>query len=235
MGFDLHIHSIYSDGTLTPAQLVAEAVAKGLDGMALTDHDTIDGLPEVLEAGKGQNLRVIPGIELTTDFGKIEAHILGYNLDYHQPALVSKLEVILEARVGRVHEMIKRLNHRRIVLSWDEVKAMTNSRFVGRSHVFKAMEHRGLIDPMRRRDAFEYYLGKDGVAYVPHREIETREAIELITSAGGVPVLAHPGRVGADPYIKQLVDYGLRGVEVYYPTHTPELVKRYLRIAREYG
>lgn len=235
MGFDLHIHSIYSDGIFTPTQLVAEAVAKGLDGIALTDHDTVDGLPEVMEAGQRQNLRVIPGIELTTDFGKIEAHILGYNLNYRQPALVRKLEIILKARVERVHEMIKRLQHRGIDLSWDEVKAMTNSRFIGRSHILKAMEQRGLVDRMRRRDAFEYYLGKNGLAYVPHREIETREAIELIIAAGGIPVLAHPGRVGADPFLEELIGYGLQGIEVYYPTHSPEQIKRYLGIAREYG
>lgn len=235
MGFDLHVHSIYSDGALTPGQLVIEAIAQGLTGIALTDHDTVDGLPEAVAAGQQQNLPVIPGIELTTDFGKIEAHILGYNLNYREPTLVRKLEAILAARVGRVQEIVKRLNRRGIPLQWSEVQTLANSRFIGRTQVFTAMERRGLIDPLRRKQSFEYYLGSEGIAYVPHREIETREAIELINACGGVPVLAHPGRGGVDVVIRQLIDFGLKGLEVYYPTHTPEMVKKYLQFATEFG
>jgi predicted metal-dependent phosphoesterase TrpH len=234
MGFDLHIHSIYSDGALTPGQLVAAAVAQELDGCALTDHDTVDGLNEAVQAAQSHNLRFIPGIELTTDFGQIEAHILGYRLNFQAPPLLQKLDRILAARQERVHEMLHRLERQRVFLDWDEVKALSQSRFIGRSQVFKAMELKGYVDRSRRKEVFEYYLGKHGAAYVPHREIETKEAIELIIANGGTPVLAHPGRAGADTAIAGLVDYGLQGLEVYYPAHDPEMVKHYLQVAKHF-
>jgi predicted metal-dependent phosphoesterase TrpH len=234
MGFDLHIHSIYSDGTLTPGQLVTEAVARGLDGIALTDHDTVDGLAEAVQTARSQKLLFIPGIELTTDFGQIEAHILGYRLNFQTPLLLQKLDLILAARQERVREMLKRLERYRVFLDWDEVKALSQSRFIGRSQVFKAMELKGYVDRLRRKEVFEYYLGKHGAAYVPHREIETKEAIELIIASGGTPVLAHPGRVGADTAIPKLVDYGLQGLEGYYPAHDPAMVKHYLQVAEHF-
>jgi predicted metal-dependent phosphoesterase TrpH len=235
MGFDLHCHSIYSDGTLTPTRLVAEAVARGLDGFALTDHDTVDGLTEAIQAAQSQNLLFIPGIELTTDYNQIEAHILGYRFNFQAPLFLQKLDRILAARQGRVREMLKRLERHRVYLDWDEVRALSQGRFIGRSQVFRAMESQGYVDRLRRKESFEYYLGKHGIAYVPHREIETKEAIELIIASGGTPVLAHPGRGGADEAITKLVDYGLLGLEVYYPSHTPEMVKRYLQVAKRFG
>jgi predicted metal-dependent phosphoesterase TrpH len=234
MGFDLHIHSIYSDGTLTPRELVAEARRKGLDGIALTDHDTVDGLAEAVQAAQEAKFCLIPGIELTTDYGKVEAHILGYGFDFHAPGLRRKLELILYSRKERVLEMIKRLKRHRVSLNWEDVQEQAESRFVGRSQLFRAMEKRGYVDRMRRKEVFEYYLSKEGVAYVPHREIETREAIELINDHGGVPVLAHPGRANADPIIEKLAGYGLKGLEVFYPSHTPELIAHYLKIAEHY-
>jgi predicted metal-dependent phosphoesterase TrpH len=234
MGFDLHLHSIYSDGALTPEQLVAAAIAKGLEGIALTDHDTVDGLAATDRAAQNQKLLFIPGIELTTDFGAVEAHILGYRLDFQAPALLRKLDRILAARQERVAAILRRLQRHRVYVTWDEVRALASSRFIGRSQVFEAMKLKGYVDVLRRKDVFEYYLGKQGVAYVPHREIETKEAIEIILANGGIPVLAHPGRTGADQVIPQLVAYGLRGLEVYYPAHTPEMVKHYLRTAERF-
>jgi predicted metal-dependent phosphoesterase TrpH len=234
MGFDLHIHSRYSDGTLSPPELVGEAQAKGLDGIALTDHDTVDGLAEAVQAAREAGLGLIPGIELTTDYGKVEAHILGYNFDYRAPQLLRKLELILNSRQERVLEMIERLKRRRVSLEREEVQALAGGRFIGRSQVFRAMEARGYVDRMRRKEVFEYYLGKDGVAYVPHREIETREAIDIINAHGGIPVLAHPGRNNADSIIEELTGYGLKGLEVYYPSHPPELIAHYLKVAERY-
>jgi predicted metal-dependent phosphoesterase TrpH len=234
MGFDLHCHSFYSDGALAPEQLVAAAADLGLKGIALTDHDCVDGLEEALQAARRLNFLLIPGIELTTDFGAVEAHILGYRLDFQAPALRQKLDRILAARQERAMAMLQRLQRYRVALEWNEVKSLATSRFIGRAQVFKAMELKGYVDRLRRRESFEYYLGKHGVAYVPHREIETREAIELILAHGGTPVLAHPGRMNSDATLAKLVAYGLRGLEVYYPSHTPEMVKRYLKVAKRF-
>lgn len=234
MGYDLHTHSIYSDGSLKPLELVQKAVKSGLDGIALTDHDTVSGLQEAVVEAEKYRFTFIPGIELTTDFGDSEVHILGYNLDYDNPKLLQKLEVILESRDERARLIIKKLNRAKIPLSWEKVKAETTSRFIGRAHIYRALQTSGLIPISNQRDVFSYYLGKNGVAYVPHREIETLEAIALINETDGTPVLAHPGRMADDQLIAKLTKNGLQGIEAYYPTHTTELSERYLQLAAKY-
>lgn len=234
MGFDLHTHSTYSDGSLKPQELVRKAIKSGLDGIALTDHDTVSGIEKAIAESKKHQFTFLPGIELTTDFGEVEVHILGYNLDYLNPALILKLNTILESRKERARLIIKKLNKAGIPLSWENVKADSTSGFVGRAHIYRALQSSGLIASGHNREAFNYYLGKNGIAYVPHREIDTFEAIALIREAGGIPVLAHPGRMADDRLIARLVDNGLGGIEVYYPTHTTEQAERYLKLAEKY-
>lgn len=234
MGYDLHTHSIYSDGSLKPKEIIQKAVKSGLDGIALTDHDTVAGLEEAkLESDKYQ-FTFLPGIELTTDFGAVEAHILGYSFDYKNLILLRKLDTILEARKERARLIIKKLNKAKIPLSWEKVEAETTSKFVGRAHIYRALQSSGLVSSGFGREAFGYYLGKNGVAYVPHQEIGTFEAIALIIEAGGVPVLAHPGRMADEQLIAQLVKNGLQGIEAHYPTHTSEQTERYLKLAADY-
>lgn len=233
-GFDLHMHSVYSDGSLTPAELVEQAADLGLDGFALTDHDSVDGQEEAMVSATNHRILFISGVEITTDYGTKEAHILGYNIDYHLPELVAKFETIIAARVKRAKQIIAKLNRHRIPLTWEMVSERTNGRFVGRPHIFKAMEALDMVDPLQRNRYFDYYLGQNGVAYVPHQEIETAEAIQLILKAGGIPVLAHPGRNGNEALIVDLVKYGLKGLEVYYPAHNPEMIKYYLDLAERY-
>ncbi len=234
MGYDLHIHSTYSDGTLKPAELIQKAIDRGLTGIALTDHDTIAGVPEGLLAALTQNFILIPGIELTTDYGATEVHVLGYDFNIHSPGLQQKLELIIKSRNGRAKAMVKKLNKHRIPLAWDKVRAKTTSKFVGRSHIFRAMEEAGFVNREHRQATFEHFLGKNGLAYEPHQEIDTFEAIELIKVSGGIPVLAHPGRMDNNRLIPELVEAGLKGLEVYYPAHTPDLVTQYLRMADRY-
>lgn len=233
-GYDLHMHSIYSDGSLTPAQLVDEAIGIGLDGIALTDHDTVDGLAEAAETAARRGLPFIPGVECTTDYGTKEAHILGYQIDYHHPALLEKFEIVLAARERRAQQIVAKLNRHGIVLSWEQVRGHAKTRFIGRPHIFKTMEELDLVDPLQRRSYFEYYLGQQGVAYVPHQEIETEEAIHLILAAGGIPVLAHPGRSGTEEFIGELIQFGLQGLEIFYPSHTPEMIAHFLQLAERY-
>lgn len=234
MGYDLHTHSTYSDGSLKPEELIEKAIRSGLDGIALTDHDTIAGVAEAVATAEKERFTFLPGIELTTDFGNSEAHILGYNFDYTNPQLLQKLDVILETRNERARLIIKKLNKARIPLSWEKVKAETNSRFIGRAHIYRALQSSGLIPATAGREAFGYYLGRNGVAYVPHQEITTFEAIRLIIEAGGIPVLAHPGRIADETLILNLVENGLQGIEAYYPTHTAEQTEDYLKLAAKY-
>jgi predicted metal-dependent phosphoesterase TrpH len=234
MSYDLHLHSVRSDGSFTPRELVRKAINRGLTGIALTDHDSIDGLEEgILEAGR-LGLDFVPGIELSTDYGALEIHILGYHFDYRNQGLIRKLKAIVDTRAERARQMVRKLNEQGIPLDWEKVQAQTTSKFVGRNHIYRALEDAGLVRTIYPRP-FDHYLGKNSPAYVPHREIDTMEAIELILKTGGVPVLAHPGRMGDDSMIPKLVEAGLQGLEVYYPVHTPEMVARYRGIAKKYG
>lgn len=233
MGYDLHTHSTYSDGALQPRELIRKAVESGLKGIALTDHDTVSGLDEAFEEAEKHRFTFIPGIELTTDYGDVEVHLLGYNLDYRNEALLRKLKAVLESRAERARLIVSRLNKAGIPLLWENVKAETNNDFIGRSHIYRALETLG-VTAGYGREAFNYFLGKNGVAYVPHREIGTFEALDLILKTDGIPVLAHPGRMTDERLIRKLVDHGLQGIEVYYPTHTPQLIKRYLQLAADY-
>ena len=234
MGYDLHTHSIYSDGSLKPEELIRKAVKSGLDGIALTDHDTVAGLAEAVTEAEKHHFFFLPGIELTTDCGDFEAHILGYNLNYTNPKLLQKLDAILESRNERARLIVKKLNKAGIPLSWEKVTAETKSRFIGRAHIYRALQLSGVIPESAGREAFDYYLGKNSLAYVPHQEIETTEAINLIIETGGIPVLAHPGRMADEQIIAKLVKSGLQGIEAYYPTHTQTQTEAYLRLARKY-
>lgn len=234
MGYDLHIHSIYSDGLYRPAELIEKAISRGMTGIALTDHDTVAGIAEAMMEAGNRGLELIPGMELTTDYGLTEVHILGYDFDLRAPKLLKKLDLIVDGRNERARFIIKKLNRHGIPLTWEKVQAKTTSKFVGRAHIFRAMEAEKMIHPEHRQVAFDYYLGSNGIAYEPHREISTFEAVELITAAGGIPVLAHPGRMENDRLIRELCEAGLKGLEVYYPSHTPDLVTRYLKIAERH-
>lgn len=234
MGYDLHTHSTYSDGSLKPEELIRKAIKSGLDGIALTDHDTVAGIEEAVAEAEKHHYLFLPGIEFTTDYGDSEAHILGYNFDYTSPKLLQKLDAILESRNKRARLIIKKLNKARIPLSWEDVKAETKSRFIGRAHIYRALQSSGVIPANAGREEFGYYLGKNGLAYVPHQEIGTLEAINLIIEAGGIPVLAHPGRMADEQTILKLVQNGLQGIEAYYPTHTTAQTDIYLKLADKY-
>ncbi|MDI3279819.1 MAG: PHP domain-containing protein [Bacillota bacterium] len=236
MGLDLHVHTTASDGSETPAEVVRKAKHLGLSAIALTDHDSVGGLEEGLQAGKELGLEVVPGIELTSDTDESEVHLLGYYIDHRHPRLRERLREVQAARVERAKKMVDRLREHGIDLQWEEVwKLVGPGHFIGRTHLFKALENAGLVAGQSKGEAFRSLLGREGLAYVPHYYLSTREAVRLIREAGGVPVLAHPGRLRVDALIKELMAEGLRGVEVYYPAHTPAMVQHYLKLATELG
>lgn len=235
MALDLHTHTIYSDGLVTPEELIKRAKKKGLTGIALTDHDTVDGLPSFLAAGRKYGLPCIPGVELSTELEGVEFHILGYQLNFEHGELCRRLQQVIAARRERARGMLTLLAQHGLLLSWEEVVQGTPNAFVGRFQIYRALKAKKLIGPDPERKAFHYYLGPQGVAYLPHRELSTLEAIALIRAAGGWPVLAHPGRLGEDRCIPILADHGLAGLEVFYPEHTPAMTRKYLALAQELG
>lgn len=222
--WDYHQHSTYSDGVLTPTELVARAKERGLLGMALTDHDTVAGLEEALMAGRQMGIEVVTGVELSV-LGAGEVHILGYHFDHQAPCLVEACAAFGQSRANRVLGMMAYLAKQGLEMTENEILAFSADGVVGRPHVAQAMVARGYV--ATREAAFTQYLDTDDFRAATARVKPTAQrGIELINEAGGVAVLAHPlstlkqGQALFD-YLLELKGYGLKGVEAYHPTHTP--------------
>lgn len=219
MKADLHMHSVFSDGTDEVPAIVAKAKAAGLSLMSLTDHDTVKGVGLALEEGEKQGIKVLPGIEIST-YAVCEVHILGYNIDINNDRLLTRLAEIEDKR----HERIKAIltNLKKYNIEPDEEKIFDRIGTVGRMHIAKQLLAKGYCQTIT--EAFDRYLGERGIAYVPSKRITPLEGVKLIKAAGGLAVVAHPlifcqkGKL--DDLIGGLKTYGLDGLEVYYPTHT---------------
>ncbi|MBC7235484.1 MAG: PHP domain-containing protein [Chloroflexi bacterium] len=227
---DLHVHTSISDGTLTPSEVVRLALRHGIKVLAITDHDTVEGVPEALQAAAGSALRVIPGVEISTHLADAELHILGYLIDHTHPVLADTLAHFRRQRLDRARRMVRRLEDLGIPLSWERVLDLAGQGVVGRTHVARALQEAGFVGSIQ--EAFREYLGRKGPAYVPRPKMTPGQAIELIRSAGGVPVLAHPW--GLTSFIPELVRDGLQGLEVYYPGYSVEIVAELERLTRQY-
>lgn len=224
---DLHIHTVASDGLYTPTRVVSMARCRGLRTIAITDHDTIGGIPEALEAARDTPLEVIPGVEISTRAGDTEPHLLGYYVDHTSDALVDTLSQLQSLRVERAKEIVHRLRVRGIHLAWERILDLAEGKSVGRPHIAMAMEDAGYVDSFR--EAFDDYLAEGESAYVPRIKMTPAEAMELVVEAGGVPVLAHPWHERS--FVPSLVEEGLVGLEVYYPPYTPSMTGRLRRLA----
>lgn len=208
----------------------------GVGTLALTDHDTTEGLPEALEAGRTWGVEVIPGVEINTDVGEHEVHILGYHVDYSREGFQAFLGLRREERVRRAERMVEKLAALGVPVEWTRVRKISAGAAVGRPHIARALVEAGWV--RSPQEAFERFLGRTGPAYVPRVELTPEDAIGVILRAGGVPVLAHPGWASCGPILDRLaamVQGGLCGLEVYYPDHTPAMVLSYLSLARQYG
>jgi len=228
---DLHVHTLASDGTFSPAQLVNEAIKRHLSAIAVTDHDTVEAIPAVLEEAKGKDLEIIPGIELTTQHEGQEIHLLGYLFDYYNKALLEKLKLIRQDRIERVYKIVKNLEELGVKLDPETVFKIAGSATVGRMHIAMAMVKDGKVSSIP--EAFRKYIGDKSPAYVMGFELSTSEAIKLINEAGGVAVLAHPYLLHNDALIAEFVGYGLGGIEVYYPEHSQSMVNFYRDLAKQ--
>ncbi|MBF0510695.1 MAG: PHP domain-containing protein [Candidatus Omnitrophica bacterium] len=231
---DLHIHTNYSDSSMSVQEVVDEAIKAKLSCIAITDHDTLDGIKPALEVQGDGDLEIVPGIELSSELENCDIHILGYFVDYQQGPLLERLDVFLNARIERMKQMIQNLKAVGIHnIEIEEIKAKTQSRALGRMHLARLLCEKGLVSDVKT--AFEKYIGYGCPGYAPKYKQTTFEAIELIRNAGGVAVMAHPMLTLKDELIPSFVAAGLKGLEVYYPNCTPTVTQFYERIARKHG
>lgn len=234
MRVDLHLHSTASDGALTPTGVVQAALRRHLHAIALTDHDTADGVLPAQEAAQDTALRVISGIELSAHEDGVERHMLGYAFDPTHEALKALLERLKAWRVRRVHAILEKLARLGIVVESERVFALARGDSVGRPHVARALVAQGVVSTVE--EAFQRYLANGASAFVPNELLSPAEAIQAIHQAGGVAVLAHPGKQSDyRALLQRLVPLGLDGVEVYYPDHSQRLIGELRAFAVKHG
>lgn len=231
---DLHIHTYYSDGTMSPEEVVAAASEVGLSAIGIADHDTVDGFAPAKAAADRVGLEVIPGVELSSEYHGKDIHILGYFFDLHDSPLVRLLGDIQQGRMERMRKMIAKLNQMGVIgISFEEVCGQLKSDAVGRLHLAKLLVTRGHVRSLD--EAFEKYLGEGAPAYFPKFKQTPIEAIKLIKDSGGLSVLAHPMLTQKDELIPQFVRAGLDGIEAYYPNCSMEVANFYVGIAEKHG
>jgi predicted metal-dependent phosphoesterase TrpH len=231
------MHSVFSDGTNTPAELVAMAEKRSLKAIALTDHDTVGGIPHLLAAAENASVEAIPGIELSADCERGTMHILGYLFDHTCETLLAQIDKIQKGREERNLEILKKLNKLGYTLLWSDVEKHIGSGVVGRPHFAAALVERGHVKS--RKAAFELLLAKGRPGYADRFRLTAKECIELIRQAGGVSVLAHPATIYLpDDKLKALVgklkNLGLNGIEVYYAENRPENRKKFMGWAEQF-
>lgn len=233
---DLHTHSTASDGLYPPAELVRLAHDAGLKTIGLVDHDTTGGVAEALAAGKALGVEVVPGIEVNTDLPnkRGEAHMLGYFIEYEQTEFQRKLQTLRDARELRGERMVARLRAQGFDVTWERVRELAQGA-VGRPHVARALIEKGYATSVS--DAFDKYLAPGRVGYVPRFKLSPEDAVRLIASARGVPVLAHPAGIPEleERVLPSLVQAGLQGLECYYGPYDEGAVARLLALADHYS
>lgn len=231
---DLHTHSNCSDGHLSPRGLVREAAARGLHVLALTDHDTVEGLPAAIDAAAACGIELVPGVELSVTEDGAEVHLLAYGIDPDHEALRSHLSAFREARRERAWAMVERLRAEGVSLDEAVVAdAFAGVQALGRPHVAAVLVEAGHVESLR--EAFDQYLGDGKPGCVDKPAFPAPDALQMIHAAGGVGVLAHPGHWTRSSRIRRLVEAGLDGVEVAHPAHDSSLRGYYERLADGYG
>jgi len=238
MCVDLHIHSIYSDGTDTPEQIIRLAQDCNLTGVALTDHDTIAGIDEFLEHGEKKNIHVITGVEISAIYKDISLHILGYGINHHLNFFNEWLHRIQKYRQERNEKILSKLRFLGIELDNNELKCIPRYGQLGRPHIASLLVKKGIVQNMEQ--AFRRYLRKGAPAWSKRFAYNAIETIDMIHDAEGLAVLAHPyqidyGMKKLPQLIAELSNHGLDGLEVYYPSHPPKITKRLQNLADQYG
>ncbi len=232
---DFHLHSHYSDGILSPADLVAKASANHVQVLALTDHDTTEGVPEALAAGEKMGVRVIPGVEISVDLPNgSDAHILGYFKTIDNEKLQHQLTQYREGRHHRGKNIVSALENLGLPLSWDRVLEIAGKAAVGRPHIAQAMVEKQYVTSVRQ--AFDQFLATGGSADADREKLLPMDALSLIHQAGGISVLAHPSFLHEPPVaIAELANFNLHGLEVYYKNYDDQTIATFNALAKTHG
>lgn len=236
MRADMHVHTTASDGVYTPSEIVEMAKKIGLGAIAITDHDTIAGIPEAMDAARRIGIDIVPGVEISSQLNGLDIHILGYYIDIHDRTLADRLRQLREAREERNRRMIQKLNKLGIQITleevWNTVKKEPGQDIVlGRPHIAEALVSKGEADSIA--DAFKRYLAAGAKAYVQPERIVPKEAVRWIHEAGGSAVIAHPGLYRRDDLVKLIIAGGIDGIEAYHADHSPEEERHYAQMAED--
>ena len=231
--YDLHLHTTASDGKLAPRELVRAAKSSGLRAFAVTDHDTVAGIAEAMEEARTLQIELVPGVEVSANFGAASVHVLGLFVDPRDPSLLRFFTEAGERRIERVHEMARKLGRLGIRIDARAVFARSTHGTVGRPHVAEELVAQGVVSTLT--EAFEKFLAQGRPAYVGYEKVTLRDAVDLIRGAGGVASLAHPVCLEDDSLIPPMVEDRLQALEVFHRDHTPEKASEYVRLAGRLG
>jgi 3',5'-nucleoside bisphosphate phosphatase len=232
---DLHLHTTHSDGTFSPQRLVEEAKSCGLACIALTDHDTVNGIPETAELAQSAGIEFIPGIELTAHVDERELHVLAYfptSNGWDDPGFRSEIKKFTDARVERIHKTVARLNAVGVGIGADDIFAVSGIGAPGRLHIARALLNGGYVSSVD--DAFWRFLKKGKPGFAPKFRISVQEAIELIHRFRAIAVFAHPGIAGLDHRMEDFIRWGIDGIEVWHSRHRPSDSAKYQRVAEQH-
>ncbi|MEW6347577.1 MAG: PHP domain-containing protein [Thermodesulfobacteriota bacterium] len=236
---DLHVHTDSSDGTLSPGQVVRLAARLKLCAVAITDHDTIDGIKLAQEAASAAGIEVVPGVELSVRWNPGSLHILGYLIDTENSRLLDALGRLKSGREERTGKMLAKLADIGIRVTRDEVAAVAQGGVHGRPHLAQVLVNKGIV--RAPQEAFDRYLRRGGPAYAEKVKLEPAHAVETILGAGGIAVIAHPYSLETDDpdrleqIVGTLAGYGVQGIEVFYPKHSRRQTATFLSLAERFG
>lgn len=228
---DLHSHTYYSDGVLSPAALVKKAKDNGIDILSITDHDSVNGVVEAIDFGKKVGVEVIPGVEISTDVEDKEIHLLGYFIDIYNGNLKNYLDFFKSERLFRAKRIIEKLNYLGIKISIDDVIKKAQNSSIGRPHIANALIELGYVKSFY--EAFDKYLRDNGPAYEKKNHLSAVSAIKLIGDAGGLTILAHPGNLN-DSILTSLIKSGIDGIEIVHPSHSENQMRFYKGVVNSY-
>ena len=231
---DLHIHTHFSDSTLSPREVIEEAQKQNLSCISITDHDAIDGIRPAQDIGRDCDVEVVAGIEISCEEGGKDIHMLGYFFDTENERLLETLKKMRQTRVERIKKFVDNLKAAGIKnIEAEEVFALNPLHSIGRVHLATVLKQKKIVASIPQ--AFEKYLGEDSPYHVPKFKITAQDAISLISQAGGAAVVAHPMMTGKDELIPGFVQAGLKGIEVYYPNCSQATIQHYEDMARQYN